>query len=283
VPAPELELELADRATRTGSEGSAGPEDALGAPAEATDRCTGASAASSPSSSPSPVRWIVVRMVVLASAIGPVIVDRLTTGGCGAPTGRAEAGRIVGSPTPRRGDEGARTGSEEPAAAADDELELEAAAGATVASRLTAGMADRATLVLDGARRIPPDGAGRAVAAGAAPSAAGAAWDCAAWLRWTGGRMTDAADVSGRSGTRIALRETVGSDRTGVISGTGALAAPISSSSPPSKAALSTAADLATTGAELPDELAELEVLDALAERAGAAVAATGIERGSGS
>lgn len=180
------------------------------------------------------MRWTVVRIEELASRIGPDIVDRLTVGDPDAPIGRAAAGSIVGSPTPRREDV-ARPGSgaSAPASAAWAE--------AAVGWWLAVGIAEREMTVLDGARRIPPDGAGRAAAA-----AAGVVSACEGpvWLRWTGERTTDAADVRGRSGTRTALRDTVGSERTGVISGAGWLVVWAPSSA--SGAALAGDADPAT-------------------------------------
>jgi hypothetical protein len=244
---------------------------------DAVDRWTGASApaSSSPSSaSPPAVRWIVVRSTEVASGIGPAIVERLTTGVGSAPIGRAAAGSDVGSPSPRRAGDEASVGR----GAADDVSVVEGdgdAVGveafvddADVASRLTVGIAVRLIVVLDGTRRMPPDGAGRGAAAAGAPSleagAAGCEWP--AWLRWARGRTTEAAEVSGRSGTRIALRDTVGSDRTGAISGAATLVDAMSSSSPdvsPAASATLSAADLATTGIALLVEPADRDGLEA--------------------
>jgi hypothetical protein len=267
----------ADRDTAsTGRVGSDGAAEGRELPVAETVRCTGASA-SSPSSSPSPWRWIVVRRLDEARGIGPAIVDRLTTGEdgpVGLPIGRAAGGRLVGAPTPRRVAPGARTGRE--AAAGSDAVAgvRDGASDDVEAWRLTAGMALRARAGFAGARRIPPDGAGRGAAGACEPSEAGAACEWPAWLRWATGRTTEAAEVSGRSGTRIALRATVGRLRTGAISGAGMLAIPTSSSSP-----ASSAADRDTTGAEL---LPGLEDLDATGDELGT-TGGSAIATGSGS
>jgi len=162
----------------TASTGRAGrdcPEEDRELPEAEAVRCTGASP-SSPSSSPSPWRWTVVRIVEVANAIGPAIVDRLTIGVDGLPTGRAVGGRLVGSPTPRRDDPGARAGSDE-AAAPDAGIGASDIVSDDVdAWRLAVGMALRASTGFDGARRIPPVGAGRAVDVACEPPA-----DCAAF------------------------------------------------------------------------------------------------------
>ena len=98
---------------------------------------------------------MVVRREVLASGMGPAMVERLTVGVAGVPIGRAAAGRAVGSPTPRRVD-GASAGNDAEASTESGD------AGALGEDWLTVGIAEREMTVLDGARRIPPDGAGRA-------------------------------------------------------------------------------------------------------------------------
>jgi hypothetical protein len=164
-----------------------------------------------------------------ATGIGPEVVERLTTGPTDElPNGRADAGtESSGAPSPRRCGsafsatatcvaapaggavvaERWATGGGGAGVADAEEGALAASGGAEAAWRLTTGIAGDEPL---GTRRIPPE---TGMARGAAPAAAASA---AAAARCTAaGRAALAAEVSGRSGTWIVWRETVGMLRIG--------------------------------------------------------------------